>query len=126
MAVSLRYRIQSLFIMGIKTCHFLLWLPYSPKDNPKFQVQVERSPLTPQLQSRTNTSRGRTPSAESFTLDRPYVPWASPYEWLQPFPCVGPHSPSHYGSLVAYAATVSFKPLQEALSATFVSILDGQ
>ena len=55
-------------------------------------IQAERSPLAPQIQSRTNTSRGRTPSAKkNSSLDRPHVLWAPPYT-LPPFLCVGHHS----------------------------------
>ena len=46
--------------------------------------QVWRFVLESQLQSRTNTIKGRTPSAENTSLDRTYTPWASPYKQLEP------------------------------------------
>ena len=61
--------------------------------------QAERSPLVPQWQLRSNASRGRSPSVENTSLERPYDPRASPYQLLQPFPLFG-----HYSSLSASAA----------------------
>ena len=56
------------------------------------QYQVQRTALVAQDQHRTNTPRERTPSGENSLLDRPYVPWVSPYA-PPPYPCVGHYSP---------------------------------